>query len=83
MTATLERLWERVCKAHARTDRYRAADDPRYRRALESFEAAFARSQLAELKAEMVRAHPDKGGSSEAFIRARARYLRAKQRGAV
>jgi hypothetical protein len=35
-------------------------------------------AELAALKLAMADAHPDRGGSSEAFIVARARYLRAK-----
>ena len=35
---------------------------------------------LAMLKAAMVAAHPDKGGSSAAFIAARARYVAARER---
>src|SRR5262249_20248908 len=34
---------------------------------------------LARLKAEMAAAHPDKGGSSAAFIEARQRYVAAKR----
>ncbi|MCT9078780.1 hypothetical protein [Streptomyces fulvoviolaceus] len=37
---------------------------------------------LKELKTAMAAAHPDRGGSSEAFIAARDRYLRAKARAA-
>jgi hypothetical protein len=37
---------------------------------------------LKALKAAMADAHPDRGGTSEAFVAARARYLRAKQRAA-
>lgn len=33
---------------------------------------------LAELKAAMAAAHPDRGGTDEAFIAARARYERAR-----
>ncbi|MFF9003708.1 hypothetical protein ACF1GW_39085 [Streptomyces achromogenes] len=33
---------------------------------------------LASLRAEMAAAHPDRGGSDEAFIAARARYERAR-----
>lgn len=35
---------------------------------------------LKALKAEMAAAHPDRGGTDEAFIAARERYLRAKNR---
>jgi hypothetical protein len=35
---------------------------------------------LAQLKAEMAAAHPDKGGSSAAFIEARQRYVAARRR---
>ncbi|MYU24504.1 hypothetical protein [Streptomyces sp. SID8352] len=35
---------------------------------------------LAELKQQMAAAHPDRGGSSEAFIAARQRYETAKSR---
>lgn len=35
---------------------------------------------LKALKAAMAAAHPDRGGTSEAFIAARTRYLRAKNR---
>jgi hypothetical protein len=34
---------------------------------------------LSELKAAMAAAHPDRGGSSEAFIAARTRYVEARQ----
>ncbi|MGC2997412.1 hypothetical protein ACPF8X_03145 [Streptomyces sp. G35A] len=40
------------------------------------------RPGLKELKAAMAAAHPDRGGTSEAFIAARTRYLRAKARAA-
>jgi hypothetical protein len=33
--------------------------------------------RVAELKAKMIAAHPDKGGSVAAFIRARERYVDA------
>jgi hypothetical protein len=36
-------------------------------------------SLLSELKAAMAAAHPDRGGSSEAFIAARARYVAARR----
>jgi hypothetical protein len=36
-------------------------------------------SRLRRLKAEMASAHPDRGGTSEAFIEARQRYLGAKR----
>ncbi|MGS2592051.1 hypothetical protein [Streptomyces hebeiensis] len=36
------------------------------------------RPTLAALKAEMAAAHPDRGGSDEAFIAARQRYQRAR-----
>jgi hypothetical protein len=36
-------------------------------------------SRLRQLKAEMASAHPDRGGSNEAFIEARHRYLEAKR----
>jgi len=37
-------------------------------------------SRIAELKRRMIAAHPDKGGGSvEAFITARARYVDAKR----
>jgi uncharacterized protein YigA (DUF484 family) len=36
-------------------------------------------SRLRQLKAEMAAAHPDRGGTSEAFMKARARYLVAKR----
>lgn len=38
-------------------------------------------ASLAELKQAMADAHPDRGGSGEAFIAARARYKRAKAKG--
>lgn len=41
-----------------------------------------ARTDLKSLKAAMAAAHPDRGGTSETFIAARARYLRAKTRAA-
>ena len=47
-------------------------------RALAEFDELLA-SRLRELKAEMAAAHPDRGGTSEAFIKARQRYLRAKR----
>ena len=34
---------------------------------------------LAALKAAMVAAHPDKGGSAAAFIKARANYVAARR----
>lgn len=37
---------------------------------------------LPELRAAMADAHPDRGGSDEAFIAARQRYERARARGA-
>jgi hypothetical protein len=37
------------------------------------------RPSLAELKAAMADAHPDRGGTDEAFIAARRRYETAKQ----
>jgi hypothetical protein len=37
-------------------------------------------SDLRELKAAMVAAHPDKGGTKEAFIEARKRYVEARHR---
>ena len=36
-------------------------------------------SGLHRLKAEMAAAHPDRGGTTEAFIEARHRYLEAKR----
>jgi hypothetical protein len=36
-------------------------------------------SRLRQLKAEMAAAHPDRGGTSEAFIKARQRYLDAER----
>jgi hypothetical protein len=36
-------------------------------------------SRLRQLKAEMAAAHPDHGGTSEAFIAARQRYVDAKR----
>jgi hypothetical protein len=39
----------------------------------------FVASRLRQLKAEMAAAHPDHGGTSEAFIAARERYLGAKR----
>src|SRR6266446_2410924 len=36
-------------------------------------------SRLRRLKAEMAAAHPDRGGTSEAFIKARQRYVDAKR----
>jgi hypothetical protein len=44
-------------------DRYRAPEKP----------------DLAQLKAEMAAAHPDRGGSNAAFIKARARYVAARR----
>jgi len=38
---------------------------------------------LAALKAEMAAAHPDRGGSDEAFIAARQRYEKARSREAA
>lgn len=40
-------------------------------------------SRLRRLKAEMAAAHPDHGGSNEAFIAARERYLGAKRTAGV
>jgi hypothetical protein len=45
---------------------------------LDRIEAAPPRVSLKKLKAAMVAAHPDKGGSPEAFIAAREAYERAK-----
>jgi len=42
--------------------------------------AALQAGKLARLKAAMVRAHPDRGGTPFAFIHARRRYLAALQR---
>lgn len=39
----------------------------------------YAPADLKKLKAEMANAHPDKGGTSEAFIAARKRYVDAKR----
>ena len=39
-----------------------------------------ARALLGVLKAAMAAAHPDRGGSAEAFIKARARYVAARRR---
>ncbi len=36
-------------------------------------------AELPRLKAEMAAAHPDRGGTSEAFIKARELYLAAKR----
>jgi hypothetical protein len=36
-------------------------------------------SRLRQFKAEMAAAHPDRGGTTEAFIEARQRYLGAKR----
>lgn len=41
-----------------------------------------ARPDLKQLKAAMAAAHPDRGGTSEAFIAARDRYVRARRRAA-
>src|ERR1700730_827176 len=38
-----------------------------------------AKPDLSQLKAEMAAAHPDKDGSSAAFIKARERYEQAKR----
>jgi len=38
-----------------------------------------AQPDLSELKAEMAAAHPDRGGSDEAFIAARERYEQARR----
>jgi hypothetical protein len=46
--------------------------------ALAEFDELLA-SRLRQLKAEMAAAHPDRGGTSEAFIKARQRYLVAKR----
>ena len=35
---------------------------------------------LSVLKAAMVAAHPDKGGSSDAFVAARRKYVEARRR---
>jgi hypothetical protein len=40
---------------------------------------ALKTADLAALKTAMVAAHPDKGGSSAAFIKARARYVAARR----
>lgn len=80
---SLESLWQRVTAAHARSSRYRAADDPAYRKALAAFEREVEREHLRELKLAMANSHPDRGGSSERFIKARERYLAAKRRAAA
>jgi transposase len=50
--------------------------------ALAEFDELLA-SRLRRLKAEMAAAHPDHGGSNEAFIAARERYLGAKRTAGV
>jgi rubrerythrin len=57
---------KRVCRA-CKTLRYHRA---RW--------AAFQAHKLARLKAAMIRAHPDVGGTTRRFIRARTRYLQAR-----
>jgi hypothetical protein len=39
--------------------------------------------RIAELRAAMIAAHPDKGGSHDAFISARRAYERARSAGAA
>jgi hypothetical protein len=73
-------LWQRVVEAYARQTLYRAGDDSEYRAALAAWESAFVYHDIKQLKAEMVAAHPDRGGSSEAFIKARAKYVAAKRK---
>ena len=46
--------------------------------AIAEFDESIA-SRLRRCKAEMAAAHPDRGGTSEAFIEARKRYLAAKR----
>ena len=38
------------------------------------------RDPLADLKAEMIRSHPDRGGSASDFIVARQKYVAARRR---
>jgi hypothetical protein len=68
----------RSYRAEQRNDRARfwssmIATEPRA--PLEKISSA---PDLRELKAEMARAHPDRGGSSEAFRKAYAAYVAAK-----
>jgi hypothetical protein len=39
----------------------------------------YSAADLARLKAEMVAAHPDKGGNNEAFHKARVAYVKARR----
>jgi hypothetical protein len=41
------------------------------------------KQRIAELRAAMIAAHPDKGGSHDAFIAAHRAYVRARSAGAA
>jgi hypothetical protein len=43
--------------------------------------SAPTRAELARLRAEMIKSHPDKGGTPAGFIEARRRFLAAKKDG--
>jgi hypothetical protein len=51
-----------------------------HRRPLNVRNEALTTGKLRFLKMNMAATHPDKGGNSEAFIKARADYVEAKQR---
>jgi hypothetical protein len=69
---------ERDGKVHRRSAGWWEPDITVYLQAPEL--EAPGRPDVADLKARMAAAHPDRGGSDEAFIQARALYLKAKER---
>jgi hypothetical protein len=70
-------------EVYRRSGRLGESDFPVYLRPLERpqpLEPAGLKAGVSQLRAEMADAHPDRGGSSEAFIEAHRRYLAAKGR---
>jgi hypothetical protein len=77
--ATLHRLaaeWEARMRREELAERARAAREAQMRAERRE---EMRQPDLHALKMAMAAAHPDHGGSSEAFIKARERYLNAKQ----
>jgi hypothetical protein len=69
-------------EASPRSDNWWAADSTLYLRPPEppaQPTSADQRAEVSRLRAEMAAAHPDRGGSSKAFIEARNRYMAAKR----
>lgn len=64
--------------ATARLHSLTEAQNPRRSRILQPTEPP--QTDLKELKAQMRAAHPDMGGTEEAFVQARARYVAARNR---